>query len=377
MKKVLTVFGTRPEALKMALLVKALDKCPTIESRLCVTSQHKELLDQVINLFELKPDYNLNIMKANQDLFDITSGVLLGMREVLREYQPDVVLVHGDTTTTFAVSLAAFYEQIQIGHIEAGLRTYNLTFPWPEEMNRQLTDRITDYHFTPTALSRQNLLNEGIEPEKILITGNTAIDTLLFELEKIDSNEQIEKSISLSIEELGYKISSDRKFIVVTVHRRENIGEKLGNIFTALKTLASQNQDVDIVFMVHLNPKVRKRIKDLSNGPSNIKLIEPLDYDLFIYLISKSHLILTDSGGIQEEAPCLGKPVLLLRDNTERPEAIESGTVKLVGTETTVIVNETEKLLTDVELYRKMSQKSHLYGAGNACNKIVDFLRRI
>ncbi len=375
MKKVLTVFGTRPEAIKMALLVKALNKCNEIKSRLCVTAQHREMLDQVLNLFELEPDYDLNIMKTGQDLFDITSRVLLGMRDVLREFQPDIVLVHGDTTTSFAASLAAFYERIQIGHVEAGLRTYDLQSPWPEELNRQLTDRMADYYFSPTLQSRNNLLKEGISKEKILVTGNTVIDALLEVVNKINNNEKLKKTTHSKVKEFGYTVNADRKYIIVTGHRRENFGDGLQNICEALKAIASKNQDIDIVYIVHLNPNVQKPITDMLKGPSNIILIEPLDYGPFIYLMSKSHIILTDSGGIQEEASGLGKPVLVLRNTTERPEAVVAGTAKLVGTDIHLIINETNKLLKDTKPYQELSTSRDLYGDGKACDRIVNFLK--
>ncbi len=375
MKKVLTVFGTRPEAIKMAPLVKALDNCSEIESKLCVTAQHREMLDQVLSLFDLKPDYDLNIMKAGQDLFDITSRVLLGLRDVLREFAPDVVLVHGDTTTTFAVSMAAFYEKIKIGHVEAGLRTYNLQSPWPEEANRQLTDTIADYFFAPTSQSEENLLKENISKEKILVTGNTVIDALVDVVNKIENNKGLQKSLHNQLEGYGYSVNPERKFILVTGHRRENFGEGFQNICKALNIIAANNRDIDIVYPVHLNPNVQKPVKEILKDTPNVILIEPLEYEPFVYLMSKSHIILTDSGGIQEEAPSLGKPVLVMRDTTERPEAVEAGTVKLVGTDMELIINETEKLLKDTKLYLEMSKAHNPYGDGKACDRIVEYIK--
>lgn len=369
-KRILTVFGTRPEAIKMVPLALKLKEYDGIESRVCVTAQHREMLDQVLDLFKIKPDYDLNIMKKGQDLFDVTSRVLLGMRDVIKDFKPDVVLVHGDTTTTFAVSIAAFYEQVKIGHVEAGLRTWNLKSPWPEEANRQLTDVLADYYFAPTETSAQNLKDENRDSNKIHITGNTVIDALIAVIENINNSSMLKERIAKDISESGYLITN-RKIVLVTGHRRENFGEGFQNMFKAIRDLARANKDIDIVYPVHLNPNVRKPVNEILSEEENVYLIEPLDYEPFVYLMSKSYIILTDSGGIQEEAPSLGKPVLVMRDTTERPEAVEAGTVKLVGTDYNVIVKEAQSLLDDNVIYEEMSKAHNPYGDGKACERII------
>ena len=376
MKKILIVFGTRPEAIKMAPLIKEFKKYPDMfNTKVCVTAQHREMLDQVLNLFEIKPDYDLDIMKKNQDLYDVTSNVLNGMKKVLEELKPDIVFVHGDTTTTFATSLAAYYQKIDIAHIEAGLRTGNIYSPWPEEANRKLTSCLTRYHFAPTFKSKQNLINENIDEKNVIITGNTVIDALFLILEKIRKDAKLKKKIDIMFESIGLNFEDKKKIILVTGHRRENFGEGFVNICEALKTVALKNRDIDIVYPMHLNPNVREPIKRTLLGVKNIHLIEPLEYEQFVYLMSKSYIILTDSGGIQEEAPSMGKPVLVMRDTTERPEAIESGTVKLVGTDTKVIVEEMTKLLNSKDAYNSMSKAVNPYGDGQSCSKIVEFLK--
>jgi len=375
MKKVLLVFGTRPEAIKMASLVKAFEKESSITLKVCVTAQHREMLDQVLQIFDIEPDYDLNLMKAGQDLYDITSNVLLGMKNVLNDFQPDVVLVHGDTTTTSATALATFYQKIKLGHVEAGLRTNNLYNPWPEEANRQITGILSDYHFAPTKNSQENLLRENKKIESVIVTGNTVIDALFYVLEKIEKNQALKTSIVSSIE-MQYKIDNGRKIILVTGHRRENFGQKFINICEALKTIALNNGDIDIVYPVHLNPNVQKPVKEILSDISNVYLIEPLQYEQFIYLMSQSYFLITDSGGVQEEAPSLGKPVLVLRDTTERPEALEAGTVKLVGTNREIIVKEAQSLLDNYSVYEKMSEAHNPYGDGNASRRIVEFIKR-
>jgi len=375
MKKVLLVFGTRPEAIKMASLVKAFEKESSVTLKVCVTAQHREMLDQVLEIFDIKPDYDLNLMKAGQDLYDITSSVLLGMKSVLDDFKPDIVLVHGDTTTTSATSLATFYQKIKLGHVEAGLRTNNLYNPWPEEANRQVTGVLSDYHFAPTQNSQENLLQENKKIENVIVTGNTVIDALFFVIEKIGKNEVLKNSIVSSIN-TQYKIDNSRKIILVTGHRRENFGQKFINICEALKTIALNNRDVDIVYPVHLNPNVQKPVKEILSGISNVYLIEPLQYEQFIYLMSKSYFLITDSGGVQEEAPSLGKPVLVLRDTTERPEALKAGTVKLVGTNRDIIVKEAQSLLDNYAIYEKMSKAHNPYGDGNASKRIVEFIMK-
>ncbi len=374
MKKVLLVFGTRPEAIKMAPLVKALQQEKKFITKVCVTAQHREMLDQVLEIFEIVPNYDLDIMKPGQDLFDVTSNVILGLKNVLDDFKPDIVLVHGDTTTTFATSLASFYKQIKIGHIEAGLRTNNLYSPWPEEANRQMTGVLTNFHFAPTTTSKQNLLVENKNKENIVVTGNTVIDALLLALDKIETSEELKNKILQKITS-QYPLQEGKKFILVTGHRRENFGQGFVNICKALNKIASDNPDVDIVYPVHLNPNVQKPVKEILADTKNVYLIDPLQYESFVYLMSKSYLIITDSGGVQEEAPSLGKPVLVMRDTTERPEAVEEGTVRLVGTNPDLIVSETQKLLENQEEYNKMAKAHNPYGDGKACEKIVQFLK--
>lgn len=370
MKKVLTVFGTRPEAIKMAPLVHALASEENIESRVCVTAQHREMLDQVLALFNIVPDYDLNVMKPGQDLYTVTTSILEGMKPVLEDFKPDVVLVHGDTTTTFSASLAAFYQQIDIGHVEAGLRTGNLYSPWPEEANRKLTGSLTRYHFAPTALSRDNLLAETVSEDKIVVTGNTVIDALLWVREKLSSD------ITLSNELAGRFdfLDKTKKLILVTGHRRESFGGGFERICQALSQIAQQRHDIQIVYPMHLNPNVREPVNRLLSSLDNVFLIEPQDYLPFVYLMNESHIIITDSGGVQEEAPSLGKPVLVMRDTTERPEAVAAGTVKLVGTDIEKIVNETVSLLDDKDNYATMSAAHNPYGDGKACERIVSAL---
>jgi UDP-N-acetylglucosamine 2-epimerase (non-hydrolysing) len=376
MKKVLLVFGTRPEAIKMAPLVKAFEKENTIESKVCVTAQHREMLDQVLDMFEIKPEYDLNIMKPGQDLFDVTSNVLLGLKDVLNDFKPDVVLVHGDTTTTSASSLAAFYNKIKVGHVEAGLRTGDLYSPWPEEANRQITGVLANYHFAPTTTSEHNLLKENKDPKNIIVTGNTVIDALFLALDKIEKNEELKSKIIASINS-QYELKEDKKLILVTGHRRENFGDGFISICEALKTLATNNPEIDIVYPVHLNPNVQKPVREILSDTPNIFLIEPLQYEQFIYMMNKSYFIITDSGGVQEEAPSLGKPVLVMRDTTERPEAVEAGTVKLVGTNKEIIIQEAQKLLDNEEEYNKMSKAHNPYGDGKACHRIVEFIKKL
>lgn len=382
MKKIMLVFGTRPEAIKMAPLVKEFQKhSETFQTIVCVTGQHREMLDQVLHLFDIKPDYDLNIMKQGQDLYDVTSRVLLGMRDVLKEANPDIVLVHGDTTTSTASALAAFYQQIPVGHVEAGLRTHDIYSPWPEEMNRLITGRIATYHFSPTALSKQNLLDEGINEEAITVTGNTVIDALYMVVDKIKSDKQLGKELETLLRESGYdvnRLNSTRKLVLITGHRRENFGEGFISMCRAIKALTEKYPNADFVYPMHLNPNVRKPIhevfgEDLSDL-DNMFFIEPLEYLSFVYLMEKSTIVLTDSGGIQEEAPGLGKPVLVMRDTTERPEALEAGTVKLVGTDYDKIVNEVSALLDDREYYDKMSKAVNPYGDGLACGLIVKYI---
>ena len=371
------VFGTRPEAIKMCPLVKEFQKYPgDFETLVCVTGQHREMLDQVLQIFGVKPDFDLNIMKQGQDLYDVTSRVLLGMREVLDEAKPDVVLVHGDTTTSMAAAMAAFYRQIPVGHVEAGLRTHNIYSPWPEEMNRQITGRISTYDFAPTPLSRQNLLDEGIDPEKITVTGNTVIDALHWVVENVMEKGYVPQDPSVAALPRG-----DRRLVLITGHRRENFGEGFIHICTAIRDLAIKYPEVDFVYPMHLNPNVRKAVGEVfgdeisrqarNDKDGNLFFIEPLDYLDFVYLMSRSYLVLTDSGGIQEEAPGLGKPVLVMRDTTERPEALEAGTVRLVGTDYGRILAEVSALMDDPAHYRAMSQAVNPYGDGKACPRIV------
>lgn len=374
MKKILLVFGTRPEAIKMAPLVKALRRdTEHFETRVCVTAQHRQMLDQVLEVFGIVPEYDLNIMAPNQDLYDITGKVLMGLREVLKDFRPDTVLVHGDTTTSMAASLAAFYMQIPVGHVEAGLRTYNMLSPWPEEMNRQVTDRMCTYYFAPTEQSKKNLLQENIEEKKISVTGNTVIDALLMAVDIIASTPGMEEKLATELCEKGYTVGA-RDYILVTGHRRENFGEGFLHICKAIKELAALHPEMDIVYPVHLNPHVQKPVYELLSGMDNVYLISPLDYLPFIYAMQHSTLLLTDSGGVQEEAPSLGKPVLVMRDTTERPEAVQAGTVKLVGTNAEDIVSNVSALLKDKELYRRMSETHNPYGDGRACERIMEAL---
>lgn len=382
MKKVMLVFGTRPEAIKMAPLVKEFQKNQNnFETIVCVTGQHREMLDQVLNIFEIKPDYDLNIMKQGQDLYDVTARVLVGMRDVLKEVHPDVVLVHGDTTTSTAAALAAFYQQIPVGHVEAGLRTHNIYSPWPEEMNRQITGRIATYHFAPTPLSKQNLLAEGVKEKQIHVTGNTVIDALYMVVNKIKNDKVLDAKLEEMLNKAGYDINrlvGGRKLVLITGHRRENFGDGFIHMCTAIKDLTSKYPDVDFVYPMHLNPNVRKPIhevfgENLSNL-GNMFFIEPLEYLSFVYLMEKSTIVLTDSGGIQEEAPGLGKPVLVMRDTTERPEALEAGTVKLVGTNCDKITSEVSALLENQVYYEEMSKAVNPYGDGMACERIVSTL---
>ena len=382
MKKIMLVFGTRPEAIKMAPLVKEFLRYPEkFETVVCVTGQHREMLDQVLRIFDIQPDYDLNIMKQGQDLYDVTARVLVGMRNVLRKVLPDVVLVHGDTTTSTAAALAAFYQQIPVGHIEAGLRTHDIYSPWPEEMNRQITSRIATYHFSPTPLSKQNLLAEGIKEEQIVVTGNTVIDALYRVVDHIKKNLKLDAELESLLKQAGYdvtRLKEGKKLVLITGHRRENFGEGFVHICTAIKDLTKKYPDVDFVYPMHLNPNVRKPIhevfEDNLSGLGNMFFIEPLEYLSFVYLMEKSNIVLTDSGGIQEEAPGLGKPVLVMRDTTERPEALEAGTVKLVGTSYDKIVNEVSALLENQDYYNKMSKAINPYGDGKACGRICTAL---
>lgn len=375
MKKVLLVFGTRPEAIKMAPLVKAFqEQNKLFKTKICVTGQHREMLDQVLDLFEINADFDLDIMRPNQDLYDITGNILQGMKGVFSIYRPDIVFVHGDTTTTFAVSLAAFYEKIEVAHIEAGLRTNNIYSPWPEEANRKLTSQLTTYHFTPTKQSQDNLLSENIAPDKIIVTGNTVIDALLLMLNKLHINVTFREQVKKSILEKGFDPEAS-EFVLVTGHRRENFGQGIVNICSALKKIALDRPNINIVYPVHLNPNVFKPVNDLLGNVKNVYLIEPLQYEAFIYLMSLSKLIITDSGGVQEEAPSLGKPVLVMRDTTERPEAVSAGTVKLVGTNIQGIVSATNELLDNTLVYESMAKAHNPYGDGKACERIISFMK--
>ena len=383
MKKIMLVFGTRPEAIKMAPLVKTFQhQADSFQTIVRVTGQHREMLDQVLSIFNIKPDYDLNIMKQGQDLYDITANVLIGMRTVLKEAQPDIVLVHGDTTTSTAAALAAFYQQIPVGHVEAGLRTHNIYSPWPEEMNRQITSRIATYHFAPTSLSRENLLNENIPDETITITGNSVIDALYWVVNKIKADTSLQLQLQTELYNAGYNVSrltEGKKLVLITGHRRENFGQGFINICTAIKDLAQKYPNTDFVYPMHLNPNVRKPIHDVFGSDlttlDNMFFIEPLEYLAFVYLMEKSTIVLTDSGGIQEEAPGLGKPVLVMRDTTERPEALAAGTVKLVGTDYHKIMSELSTLLDSKEAYDQMSKAVNPYGDGLACNRIIAKLK--
>ena len=384
------VFGTRPEAIKMAPLVKEFQKHPDkFETIVCVTGQHREMLDQVLRIFGITPNFDLNIMKQGQDLYDVTARVLTGMRDVLKETHPDLVLVHGDTTTSTFAALAAFYQQIPVGHVEAGLRTHNIYSPWPEEMNRQLTGRLATYHFAPTPLSKQNLLAEGVDEKHILVTGNTVIDALYMVVDKIKNDKALDAELEATLSQAGYdvnRLNEGRRLVLITGHRRENFGEGFIHICTAIRDLVRKYPEVDFVYPMHLNPNVRKPIHEIFTGmdslsmgegwgeAANMFFIEPLEYLSFVYLMEKSTLVLTDSGGIQEEAPGLGKPVLVMRDTTERPEALEAGTVKLVGTDYDKIVHEVSVLLDDAAQYERMSKAVNPYGDGKACERIVHCL---
>lgn len=383
MKKIMLVFGTRPEAIKMAPLVKEFQKYPQeFETIVCVTGQHRQMLDQVLDIFDIKPDYDLNIMKQGQDLYDVTARVLTGMRDVLAESKPDVVLVHGDTTTSTAAAMAAFYQQIPVGHVEAGLRTHNIYSPWPEEMNRQITGRIATYDFAPTPLSRENLLAEGVDDVKITVTGNTVIDALYWVVDKIKSSPDLQAELGGELMKAGYdvnRLNNGRKLVLITGHRRENFGDGFISMCRAIKTLTEKYPEVDFVYPMHLNPNVRKPIHEVFGedltGLGNMFFIEPLEYLSFVFLMEKSSIVLTDSGGIQEEAPGLGKPVLVMRDTTERPEALSAGTVRLVGTDYQKIVSEVSSLLDDEKHYEEMSKAVNPYGDGLACQRIVDTLK--
>jgi len=382
MKKIILVFGTRPEAIKMAPLVKELQKYPNeFQTMVCVTGQHREMLDQVLHLFNIKPDYDLNIMKAGQTLYDVTSRVLCEFGKVLQAERPDLVLVHGDTTTSMASALAAFYEQIPVGHVEAGLRTGNIYSPWPEEMNRAITGRIAVLDFAPTEFGRNNLLKENVSDDKITVTGNTVIDALYYVVDKINGDAALKESLEKNISDQGYDVNrlkeGGRRLVLITGHRRENFGDGFQNICKALDTLSRRYKDVDFVYPMHLNPNVRKPIHETFDGrvPENMFFIEPLDYFDFVLLMEQSDIVLTDSGGIQEEAPGLGKPVVVMRDTTERPEAVQAGTVKLVGTDYDRIVNEISSLLDDPAYYKTMSEAVNPYGDGKACPRIVSFIR--
>lgn len=382
MKTIMLVFGTRPEAIKMAPLVKEFQKYPDIfKTVVCVTGQHRQMLDQVLDIFDITPDYDLNIMKQGQDLYDVTSRVLTGMRDVLKEAKPDVVLVHGDTTTSTATALAAFYQQIPVGHVEAGLRTHNIYSPWPEEMNRQITGRIAEYDFAPTPLSRANLLAEGVEDKKISVTGNTVIDALYWVVDKMKTTTDLNDQLTNELKRCGYdvgRLDSRKKLVLITGHRRENFGDGFISMCKAIKSLNEKYPDVDFVYPMHLNPNVRKPIHEVfgeeMSGSGNMFFIEPLEYLSFVFLMEKADIVLTDSGGIQEEAPGLGKPVLVMRETTERPEALEAGTVRLVGTDYDKIVNEVSALLDDSVHYDSMSKAVNPYGDGKACQRIVNQL---
>ena len=382
MKRIMLIFGTRPEAIKMAPLVKEFQKHPdAFETTVCVTGQHREMLDQVLNIFDIKPDYDLNIMKQGQDLFDVTSRVLLGMRDVFAQYRPDIVLVHGDTTTSTAAALAAFYQQIAVGHVEAGLRTHNIYSPWPEEMNRQITGRIASYNFAPTSLSEQNLRTEHAYGQ-IIVTGNTVIDALHMVVNRIKNDQALADEQKSVLKKAGYdvnRLEKGHRLVLITGHRRENFGQGFINMVTAIKDLAIKYPDVDFVYPMHLNPNVRKPIRTVFGDDfghfENMFFIEPLQYLEFVYLMEKSFIVLTDSGGIQEEAPGLGKPVLVMRDTTERPEALESGTVRLVGTNHNLIVSEVSTLLDNPDVYMQMSHAVNPYGDGKACERIVNALK--
>lgn len=367
--KHLIIFGTRPEAIKMAPLVKEFSQHEEFETKVCVTAQHREMLDQVLDFFEIKPDYDLNLMKPNQNLYTLTADIITELKPILEDFQPDFVYVHGDTTTTMAASIASFYAGAKVCHVEAGLRTHNKRSPFPEEINRQVAGRICDFHFAPTVQSQQNLLNENVNPDTILVTGNTVIDALL------DSSSRVKNIQNDEIDFLKTLVDPAKKLILVTGHRRENHGQGFINICEALKEIAINNQDVQIIYPVHLNPNVQKPVHEILSGIENIKLIDPLAYPAFVWLMTQSYIIITDSGGVQEEAPSLGKPVLVMRDTTERPEAVEAGTVLLVGTDKNKIVREATSLLTDQNRYKQMSELHNPYGDGKACKRIAEFIK--
>jgi UDP-N-acetylglucosamine 2-epimerase (non-hydrolysing) len=373
MKKILVIFGTRPEAIKMAPLISLLRDSSQINCMVCVTGQHREMLDQVLDLFNIKPDQDLNVMTKGQTLSELTSKIILGLDPVIKDFSPDAILVHGDTTSTFAGSIAGYYQQVPVFHVEAGLRTENIYSPWPEEVNRRLVGTIAHYHFAPTEEAKVNLLKEGISKNKIEVTGNTVIDALFFVLGRISSDADLKASLHKKYEFLDEK----KKLILVTGHRRENFGEGFQNICNALYELAMQRSDIEILYPVHLNPQVLKPVNEILGSVSNIHLIEPQDYLSFAYLMNKSEIILTDSGGIQEEAPSIGKPVLVLRDNTERPEAVNAGTVKLVGTNTKKIISSVIKLLDESDIYQAMSQANNPYGDGQASHRILSILKNL
>lgn len=374
--KVLSVFGTRPEAIKMAPLVKALESDNYFNSKVAVTAQHREMLDQVLELFDIKPDFDLNLMEPGQDLYDITSKVLLGLRDVISEFKPDLVLVHGDTATTFAATLAAFYQQVAVGHVEAGLRTGNMYSPWPEEANRVLTGRLARWHFAPTERNKQALLAEKVSDEYIAITGNTVVDALHMVVKKITESSALRQQIAETLKNSGLPLNVvDQQYILVTGHRRENFGKGFESICSALHDLAIANPDTHFIYPVHLNPNVQEPVKRLLGKLSNVHLIEPLGYEPFVYLMQHAYLVLTDSGGVQEEAPGLGKPVLVMRDTTERPEAVEAGTVRLLGTDTNLIHTAVQELLDDKEIYQKMSKAHNPYGDGKASERILAFIK--
>lgn len=378
MKKILIVFGTRPEAIKMAPLVKGFERYKNeFETKVCITGQHREMLDQVLKIFDIQAHYDLNIMKPGQDLYDITSRVLTGMRDVLKDFKPDLVLVHGDTTTSTSTALAAFYQQIPVGHVEAGLRTGNIHAPWPEEMNRMLTRCLTEYHFSPTETSKQNLLKENVDEESIIVTGNTVIDALYMVVEKIKADKELQIEIESTIKQKGYTLKKNKKLVLITGHRRENFGDGFINMCNAIKEIAIKYPDVDLLYPVHLNPNVQKPVYDILKGINNVFLCEPLEYLPFVYLMDKSYIILTDSGGIQEEAPSLGKPVLVMRDTTERPEAVDAGTVKLVGTDKYRIIDEVSRLINDIDYYLSISKAHNPYGDGNATERIIKHISRV
>lgn len=379
MKKILVIFGTRPEAIKMAPVIHALTDDKRVDVRVCVTAQHRQMLDQVLEVFDIRPNDDLDVMKPNQDLYDITARILTGLREILRSQRPDIVLVHGDTSTTLAASLAAFYEKIPVGHVEAGLRTGNIYSPWPEEGNRRLIAQIATYHFAPTETSRMNLLKENISPDSVFVTGNTVIDAMFWVLKKIKNDASLRNQVE---EELRQRFGSQKeiyknRFILVTGHRRENFGEGFVRICTALRHIAQNNPDIAVVYPVHLNPNVRKPVQAVLSDVENVFLIEPLGYEAFVYMMSKSYFVITDSGGIQEEAPSLGKPVLVMRSTTERPEAVEAGTVRLVGTDVKTIVQEAQRLISDSDMYERMSRAHNPYGDGKASMRIREILTQI